>query len=182
MKRFEIQKLKNYLKASLKNKVSINDKIIIRYIMLGFIGLSAMSYGSWLSINDNTGAAGSDGGNGNDHGSDNTKNNTILALYKDEYKTDHSVIIGAGGQTYAKGSENVVIGFNTKSEGKQSVVIGANTKSELERSVILGNNSYVYKDYFKINNGVNDGDGQGVAIGNSVYSTGQATSIGNNTY
>uniref|UniRef100_UPI000AD75C05 hypothetical protein n=1 Tax=Streptobacillus moniliformis TaxID=34105 RepID=UPI000AD75C05 len=111
MKRFEIQKLKNYLKASLKNKVSINDKIIIRYIMLGFIGLSAMSYGSWLSINDNTGAAGSDGGGSNTtHGSDNQKNNTILALYKDEYKTDHSVIIGAGGKTYGKGLENVVIG------------------------------------------------------------------------
>ncbi|QXW65420.1 OmpA family protein [Streptobacillus moniliformis] len=183
MKRFEIQKLKNYLKASLKNKVSINDKIIIRYIMLGFIGLSAMSYGSWLSINDNTGAAGSDGGGSNTtHGSDNTKNNTILALYKDEYKTDHSVIIGAGGKTYGKGSENVVIGFNANSEKSQSVVIGANTKSDLQNSVILGSKSYVYKDHFNIGNGVTEDDGQGVAIGNSVFSTAQATSIGNNTY
>ncbi|WP_081256319.1 adhesin, partial [Streptobacillus moniliformis] len=183
MRNIKIQKVEKFLKSSLKNKISVNDKTVIKYIMLGFIGLSAMSYGSWLSINDNTGAAGSDGGGSNTtHGSDNQKNNTILALYKDEYKTDHSVIIGAGGKTYGKGSENVVIGFNAKSEKQQNVVIGANTKSDLQNSVILGNNSYVYKDYFKINNGVNDGDGQGVAIGNSVFSTAQATSIGNNTY
>ncbi|WP_081256584.1 adhesin, partial [Streptobacillus moniliformis] len=177
MKDIKVQKLKSFL----KNKVSINDKLVIRYFILGIAGLSAMSYGAYLAIDDSKGTIGKSGKSSED-GEYNSKDNIILAKYESENKTSSSVVIGAGGKTYAKGSENVVIGFNTKSEGKQSVVIGANTKSELERSVILGNNSYVYKDYFKINNGVNDGDGQGVAIGNSVYSTGQATSIGNNTY
>uniref|UniRef100_UPI0009C0BEAB adhesin n=1 Tax=Streptobacillus moniliformis TaxID=34105 RepID=UPI0009C0BEAB len=177
MKDIKVQKLKSFL----KNKVSINDKLVIRYFILGIAGLSAMSYGAYLAIDDSKGTIGKSGKSSED-GEYNSKDNIILAKYESGNKTSSSVVIGAGGKTYAKGSENVVIGFNAKSEGKQSVVIGANTKSELERSVILGNNSYVYKDYFKINNGVNDGDGQGVAIGNSVYSTGQATSIGNNTY
>ncbi|WP_155732642.1 adhesin, partial [Streptobacillus moniliformis] len=183
MRNIKIQKVEKFLKSSLKNKISVNDKIVIKYIMLGFIGLSAMSYGSWLSINDNTGAAGSDGGGSNTtHGSDNQKNNTILALYDNSYNTSSSVIIGAGGKTYGKGSENVVIGFNAKSEKQQNVVIGANTKSDLQNSVILGNKSYVYKDHFGITNYIQDSDGQGVAVGNSVFSTAQATSIGNNTY
>ncbi|WP_155731291.1 hypothetical protein, partial [Streptobacillus moniliformis] len=111
MRNIKIQKVEKFLKSSLKNKISVNDKTVIKYIMLGFIGLSAMSYGSWLSINDNTGAAGSDGGGSNTtHGSDNQKNNTILALYDNSYNTSSSVIIGAGGKTYGKGSENVVIG------------------------------------------------------------------------
>ncbi|WP_196760449.1 hypothetical protein, partial [Streptobacillus moniliformis] len=105
-----------------------------------------------------------------------------LALYDNSYNTSSSVIIGAGGKTYGKGLENVVIGFNAKSEKQQNVVIGANTKSDLQNSVILGNKSYVYKDHFGITNYIQDSDGQGVAVGNSVFSTAQATSIGNNTY
>ncbi|CAM3163504.1 hypothetical protein STRA110950_04335 [Streptobacillus ratti] len=177
MKDIKVQKLKSFL----KNKVSINDKLVIRYFILGIAGLSAMSYGSWLAINDSTGTVGKSGVTSED-GENNSKNNVILAKYENTNNTSSSVVIGAGGQTYAKGSENVVIGFNAISEKSQSVVIGANTKSDLQNSVILGSKSYVYKDHFNIGNGVTEDDGQGVAIGNSVYSTGQATSIGNNTY
>ncbi|ACZ00662.1 hypothetical protein [Streptobacillus moniliformis] len=50
MKNFKMKELKSYL----KHKVSINEKTIIRYIMLGFVGLSLISYSSWnfLAINN----------------------------------------------------------------------------------------------------------------------------------
>ncbi|WP_081265308.1 adhesin, partial [Streptobacillus moniliformis] len=181
MKKMKKIEIKKFLKSSLKNKVSIDEKTVLRYIILGFAGLSAMSYGSWLAINDSTGTVGKSGVTSED-GENNSKNNVILAKYENTNNTSSSVVIGAGGKTYGKGSENVVIGFNANSEKSQSVVIGANTKSDLQNSVILGSKSYVYKDHFNIGNGVTEDDGQGVAIGNSVFSTAQATSIGNNTY
>ncbi|WP_081256458.1 YadA-like family protein, partial [Streptobacillus moniliformis] len=181
MKKMKKIEIKKFLKSSLKNKVSIDEKTVLRYIILGFAGLSAMSYGSWLAINDSTGTVGKSGVTSED-GENNSKNNVILAKYENTNNTSSSVVIGAGGKTYGKGSENVVIGFNAISEKSQSVVIGANTKSDLQNSVILGSKSYVYKDHFNIGNGVTEDDGQGVAIGNSVFSTAQATSIGNNTY
>uniref|UniRef100_UPI0009BD5A7A adhesin n=1 Tax=Streptobacillus moniliformis TaxID=34105 RepID=UPI0009BD5A7A len=181
MKKMKKIEIKKFLKSSLKNKVSIDEKTVLRYIILGFAGLSAMSYGSWLAINDSTGTVGKSGVTSED-GENNSKNNVILAKYENTNNTSSSVVIGAGGKTYGKGSENVVIGFNAISEKSQSVVIGANTKSDLQNSVILGSKSYVYKDHFNIGNGVEENDGQGVAVGNSVFATGQATSIGNNTY
>ncbi|WP_155733043.1 adhesin, partial [Streptobacillus moniliformis] len=176
MKKIEIKK---FLKSSLKNKVSINEKMVLRYLLIGIAGLSAMSYGAYLAIDDTKGTVGAAK---DPNGEYNDKSNVILAKYESKNNTSSSVVIGAGGKTYAKGSENVVIGFNAKSDKQQSVVIGANTKTDLQNSVILGNNSYVYKDHFNIGNGVEENDGQGVAVGNSVFATGQATSIGNNTY
>uniref|UniRef100_UPI000ACB0826 hypothetical protein n=1 Tax=Streptobacillus notomytis TaxID=1712031 RepID=UPI000ACB0826 len=177
MKNIKTYELKKILKNTLKNKVSINDKTVIRYLIFGFMGLSTMSYGSWLAINDGTGTVGKSGVSGRD-GENNNKNNIILAKYENQYNTEHSVVIGAGGKTHAKGSENVVIGFNAISEKAESVVIGANTKSDIKKSVVLGSHAHVYKDHFNINNGVGDSDEQGVAIGNAVFSTAQATSVG----
>ncbi|WP_064581003.1 YadA-like family protein [Streptobacillus moniliformis] len=178
----KIQELRRFLKSSLKNKVSVNEKTVLRYMMLGFVGLSTISNAAWLAINETNGTVGTSTNGSSPQGENNTKNNIILSKYDSSYNTDHSVVIGAGGKTYAKRKENVVIGYNAQSEKQQSVVIGANTKSDLQNSVVLGNNSYVYKNNFNTNNGVTDDDGQGVAVGNSVYSTAQATSLGNNTY
>ncbi|WP_074436725.1 hypothetical protein [Streptobacillus notomytis] len=175
------QELRRHLKSSLKEKVSINDRTVIRYMMLGFIGVTTISHGAWLAINDGTGTVGKSGSSSND-GENNSKNNIILSKYDNAYNTEHSVIIGAGGKTYGKGLENVVIGFNAKSENKQSVVIGANTKSDLQNSVVLGSHAYVYQNHFNTSNGVSKDDGQGVAVGSAVFSTAQATSVGNNTY
>ncbi|WP_331250197.1 hypothetical protein, partial [Streptobacillus moniliformis] len=148
MKKIEIKK---FLKSSLKNKVSINEKMVLRYLLIGIAGLSAMSYGAYLAIDDTKGTVGAAK---DPNGEYNDKSNVILAKYESKNNTSSSVVIGAGGKTYAKGSENVVIGFNAKSDKQQSVVIGANTKTDLQNSVILGNNSYVYKDHFNIGNGV----------------------------
>ncbi|WP_155733031.1 hypothetical protein, partial [Streptobacillus moniliformis] len=105
MKDIKVQKLKSFL----KNKVSINDKLVIRYFILGIAGLSAMSYGAYLAIDDSKGTIGKSGKSSED-GEYNSKYNIILAKYESENKTSSSVVIGAGGKTYAKGSENVVIG------------------------------------------------------------------------
>ncbi|WP_155731504.1 adhesin, partial [Streptobacillus moniliformis] len=181
MKKSKIHEIKKILKYSLKNKVSITDKTIITYFILGFGGLYTLSYGSWLAINDTNGTVGKYNSS-KDDGENNTKNNIVLTYYNGQDNVSHSVIIGAGKKTYGKGTENVVIGFNAQSEKPQNVVIGANTKSDLQNSVILGNNSYVYRDKFGVTSSMSTDDGQGVSIGNAVYSTGQATSIGNNTY
>ncbi|WP_081258744.1 adhesin, partial [Streptobacillus moniliformis] len=181
MKKSKIHEIKKILKYSLKNKVSITDKTIITYFILGFGGLYTLSYGSWLAINDTNGTVGKYNSS-KDDGENNTKNNIVLTYYNSQDNVSHSVIIGAGKKTYGKGLENVVIGFNAQSEKSQNVVIGANTKSDLQNSVILGNNSYVYRDKFGVTSSMSTDDGQGVSIGNAVYSTGQATSIGNNTY
>ncbi|WP_143605286.1 hypothetical protein, partial [Streptobacillus notomytis] len=174
----KIQELRRHLKSSLKEKVSINDRTVIRYMMLGFIGVTTISHGAWLAINETNGTVGTSTGGSSPQGENNSKNNIILAKYDNAYNTEHSVIIGAGGKTYGKGLENVVIGFNAKSENKQSVVIGANTKSDLQNSVVLGSHAYVYQNHFNTSNGVSKDDGQGVAVGSAVFSTAQATSVG----
>ena len=43
----KMQELKRWLKRSLKEKVSINDKTVITFLMLGFIGLGTIVEAAW---------------------------------------------------------------------------------------------------------------------------------------
>ena len=47
-KNFRLQELKRWLKTSLKNKISINDKTVITYLMLGFAGFGMIAEAGWV--------------------------------------------------------------------------------------------------------------------------------------
>ena len=51
-KNFKLQELKRWLKTSLKNKISINEKTVIAYLMLGFAGFGMIAEAAWVKGGD----------------------------------------------------------------------------------------------------------------------------------
>ncbi|QXW65421.1 hypothetical protein KX935_06450 [Streptobacillus moniliformis] len=176
MKNFKMKELKSYL----KHKVSINEKTIIRYIMLGFVGLSLISYSSWnfLAINNEAGTVGISKNSSNPQGENENSNNNSVIIGADTesnledskgkgitvgnyvFPTTSPTSIGKSSILLREGAVTVanVRGMNTN--GKNSIAYGDGSKATAPNSIVLGIKSYILGDK-------NQGDS--IIIGNNAY-------------
>ncbi len=176
-KNINIRELERWLKSSLKNKVSIDSRSVIAYLMMGFAGLmmSTIAEARWttqpLKIDGD--------------------NNSRVSIWDADGRTgDGSVILTRSDRINKELVNSVVIGTGGNKPGQS----GTLDTQKLEINI---------EGYDPSNNGFNSGivaigsvrvhsnphgigrtgtGGQAVAIGNDVTSTSQAVAIGNNTY
>jgi len=174
-KNFKLQELKRWLKTSLKNKISINEKTVIAYLMLGFAGFGTIAEAGWTNPWRQIYYYNKEGGETADaftFGWDEEKNKvgsgSVMITKGAEINTKlmNSVVIGYGGAGgTGKPAESQQLKINVESDGHGIVAIG---------SVRVQSNPH---EIGRTGNG-----GQAVAIGNDITSTSQAVAIGNNTY
>ena len=173
-KNFRLQELKRWLKTSLKNKISINDKTVITYLMLGFVGFGMIAEAAWTK--DQSWADGAD--------------HAKMALLDGKDKAgDGSVILTKGDRINKTLVNSVVIGLGGNKPGESGTLESQKLKIEVE-DYSSGNNfnsGIVAIGSVRVQSnphgiGRTGTGGQAVAIGNDVTSTSQAVAIGNNTY
>ena len=177
-KNVNIRELERWLKSSLKNKISIDSRSVIAYLMMGFAGLmiSTVSNAGWTT----TQPIKVDG-----------DNNSRISVWDATGKTgDGSVILSRSDRINKELVNSVVIGTGGNKPGQSGTLDTQKLAIDIE-------------GYDPSNNGFNSGivaigsvrvhsnphgvgrtgtGGQAVAIGNDVTSTSQAVAIGNNTY
>ena len=158
-KNFKLQELKRWLKTSLKNKISINEKTVIAYLMLGFAGFGTIAEAGWVK------AQSKDGGR---------------IIWDDEWQKPgaNSVVLGDDNNGKVRNnSEIVVIGFGSDEKtmvdegGRKSVAIGIGAKVLKDPYGFRSEDSANYKTA-----------GQGVAVGSNAVTTDQAVALGNDSY
>ena len=170
--KLQFQEIKRWLKTSLKNKVSINNKTIITYLMLGLVGVSNIAFSGWSYKNIRVNAEGS-----------NNAPNAVRSLTVDfadgETKTDNgSIIFAEGHRINTKLKNSVVIGY---AQGKKSQKLEIDVENgDSEHSIIAIGSAKVLSNPYLL--GRTGSGGQAVSIGSEVVSTTQAVAIGNNTY
>ena len=176
-KNFRLQELKRWLKTSLKNKISINDKTVITYLMLGFAGFGMIAEAgwsnSWGEIQYYTKNPYTESADAFTFGwsaeRDKVGQGSVMITKGAQVnqKLMNSVVIGygGGGTTSDNDAESQKLKIDVESAGHGIVAIG---------SVRVQSNPH---SIGRTGNG-----GQAVAIGNDVTSTSQAVAIGNNTY
>ena len=169
----QFHEIKRWLKRSLKKKISINNRTIIMYLMLGLVGVGNITFSAWTWKE----AIWADGDHNKRMALLNSKNiaGDGSILLTDEIKKkdengnptsanisslENSVIIGLGGAT---GSQKVDI----QVEGGARGLVG------------IGNIGIYSNPH---NTGRTGSGGQAVAIGDNVTSTSQSVAIGNETY
>ena len=170
--KLQLQEIKRWLKTSLKNKVSINNKTIITYLMLGLVGVSNIAFSGWSYKSIRVNAEGS-----------NNAPNAVRSLTVDfadgETKTDNgSIIFAEGHRINTKLKNSVVIGY---AQGKKSQKLEIDVENgDSEHSIIAIGSAKVLSNPYLL--GRTGSGGQAVSIGSEVVSTTQAVAIGNNTY
>ena len=178
-KNINIRELERWLKSSLKNKVSIDSRSVIAYLMMGFAGLmiSTIANAGWsnkwgqIEYYDKTASGNADAFTFGWAAEKNVTGEGSVMITKGDRinnRLQNSVVIGyGGGGTPAPGfnPETQKLKIQVESDGHGVVAIG---------SVRVESNPH---DVGRTGNG-----GQAVAIGNDVTSTSQAVAIGNNTY
>ena len=169
----QFHEIKRWLKRSLKKKISINNRTIIMYLMLGLVGVGNITFSAWTWKE----AIWADGAGNKRMALLNSKNiaGDGSILLTDEIKKkdangdptttnisslENSVIIGLGGAT---GSQKVDIQVENGARG----LVG------------IGNIGIYSNPH---NTGSTGTGGQAVAIGDNVTSTSQAVAIGNETF
>ncbi len=177
-KNINIRELERWLKSSLKNKVSIDSRSVIAYLMMGFAGLmmSTIANANWT---DKQVFADGDGSgkmallNAKDRTEDASVFLTRVVKYKDENDGNKQK------DTINRGLRNsVVIGIGDANEKAQTNIIEVD---EGARGIVaVGSGVRVMSNPHTI--GSTGNGGQSVAIGNDITSTSQAVAIGNNTY
>ena len=177
-KNFKLQELKRWLKTSLKNKISINEKTVITYLMMGFAGLmiSAVANANWIADKTNyihfdngqQGYAGSLNINATNTGRTDDLG-TVFIAKKDSANRPlrDSVVIGFGENNGAQKNEITVEEFSSGTGYAKGIVA-------------VGSGVRIHSNPHQL--GRTGTGGQAVAIGNDITSTSQAVAIGNNTY
>ena len=176
--KLQLQEIKRWLKTSLKNKVSINNKTIITYLMLGLVGVGMIVEAAWSNQPVRI------------DGENNKKKMTVLEAVQNVTGrgsvifADHEKINNTDEHGNKKNplTNSVIIGFGDSDARGQSMEIDVKKEPETVRNgiVAIGAVKVSYNPF-----GAGDGLGKGsqaVAIGNDVASTSQAVAIGNNTY
>ena len=176
--KLQLQEIKRWLKTSLKNKVSINSKTIITYLMLGLVGVGTIVEAAWSNQPVRI------------DGENNKKKMTVLEATQNVTGrgsvifADHEKINNTDEHGNKKNplTNSVIIGFGDLDARGQSMEIDVKKEPETVRNgiVAIGAVKVSYNPF-----GAGDGLGKGsqaVAIGNDVASTSQAVAIGNNTY
>ena len=176
----KMQELKRWLKRSLKKKVSINDKTVISFLMLGFLGFGVITESAWSDRKLKGDGA-------------NPKKLTVDFGDGEQKTGTGSVIFAEGSAINTALTNSVVVGYGTTNEKGQYMKIaveneGATGIVALGAVRVLSNPFYEtipdksdpdYRNYLA---GRTGNGGQAVAIGNDVTSTSQAVAIGNNTF
>ena len=173
-KNFKLQELKRWLKTSLKNKISINEKTVITYLMLGFAGFGTIAEAAWSNSGFKI-----DGDN----------NSRIAGFDANEKTGDGSVILSRSNRINKTLVNSVVIGIGGNRPGESGTLDTQKLEINVE-DYSSGNNfnsGIVAIGSVRVhsnphNLGRTGTGGQAVAIGNDVTSTSQAVAIGNNTY
>ena len=177
-KNINIRELERWLKSSLKNKVSIDNRSVIAYLMMGFAGLmiSTVANANWTTSQplkvdgDNNSRVSIWDANGK------TGDGSVILSRSDRINKElvNSVVIGLGGNNPGQAGtlETQKLGINI--EGYDPSNNGFNSGIVAIGSVRVHSNPHGV--------GRTGTGGQAVAIGNDVTSTSQAVAIGNNTY
>ena len=179
-KNFRLQELKRWLKTSLKNKISINDKTVITYLMLGFAGFGMIAEAGW--VKDQAWADGDGSGkmamlSGKDKAGNASVLLTTSTTYKDENNQTKSTI-------NRELRNSVVIGIGDTSERAQTNIIDvdeyASGQNYAKGIVAIGSGVRVMSNPHGL--GSTGNGGQAVAIGNDITATSQSVAIGGNVY
>ena len=181
-KNFRLQELKRWLKTSLKNKISINDKTVITYLMLGFAGFGMIAEAGW--VRDQAWADGDGSGK--------------MAMLSGKDKAGNASVLLTTSTTYIDKNDGNRSKPTINRELRNSVVIGIGDTNERAQTNIIEVDPYASgENYAKgivaIGSGVRvmsnphglgstGNGGQAVAIGNDVTATSQSVAIGGNVY
>ena len=181
-KNFRLQELKRWLKTSLKNKISINDKTVITYLMLGFAGFGMIAEAGW--VKDQAWADGDGSGRmAMLTGKDKAGNASVLLTTSTKYidKNDGN----RQKPTINRELRNsVVIGIGDTNERAQTNIIDvdpyASGENYAKGIVAIGSGVRVMSNPHGL--GSTGNGGQAVAIGNDITATSQSVAIGGNVY
>ena len=158
MKNIKLQELKRYLKSQLKNKISINSKTIIAFLIMGFMGLSTISFSRWeyIRIEDNKIRP---------DGNKITQPSEGSILLTDNNSSDnmkYAIVIGYG-----------VDNLKTKIEASTTQPV---------KSVAIGIGAQVLMNPFNFRSNEAGEGHQGVALGSNAVTTDQGVAVGNDVY
>ena len=172
--KLQLQEIKRWLKTSLKNKVSINNKTIITYLMLGLVGVSNIAFSGWNWSFKNVKIYAERANN-----APNAVRSLTVDFADGDTKTDNgSVIFAEGHRINTKLKNSVVIGY---AQGKKSQKLEIDVENgDSEHSIVAIGSAKVLSNPYQL--GRTGSGGQAVSIGSEVVSTTQAVAIGNNTY
>lgn len=171
----KIQELKRWLKRSLKNKISVDDKTVITFLMLGFISFGVIAEAAWTA--DKLKHIHYDLGDSNNAGA--LSINTIADRGK---AGNGTVLIANNNNINAELKNSVIIGFGEKTGNQVTKIDVENGASGIVALGIVKVLSNPSRFLTPIDDSADTKEGtKAVAIGNNVTSTTRAIGIGNNT-
>ena len=158
MKNIKLQELKRYLKSQLKNKISINSKTIIAFLIMGFMGLSTISFSRWDYIRIEDNKIRPDGNNITQP----SEGSILLTDNNSSNNMKYAIVIGYG-----------VDNLKTKIEASTTQPV---------KSVAIGIGAQVLMDPFNFRSNEAGEGHQGVALGSNAVTTDQGVAVGNDVY
>ena len=173
-KNIKLQELKRWLKTSLKNKVSINQKTVITYLMLGiagFFGLSLDLRAAWVE-NDQVKYYVNFDGDGRFIASGNNRDKALIG----------SVIIANSNNINVPLGDSVVLGYKAtvNIEAPSTLTINGRFATNFNKGIIALGNVKISNNPYEL--GRTGNGGQSIAIGDFATSTSQSVAIGSDTY
>ncbi|MDK9579918.1 hypothetical protein QQA45_00010 [Sneathia sanguinegens] len=158
MKNIKLQELKRYLKSQLKNKISINSKTIIAFLIMGFMGLSTISFSRWDYIRIEDNKIRPDGNNITNP----SEGSILLTDNNSSENMKYAIVIGYG-----------VDNLKTKIEASTTQPV---------KSVAIGVGAQVLMNPFNFRSNEAGEGHQGVALGSNAVTTDQGVAVGNDVY
>ena len=158
MKNIKLQELKRYLKSQLKNKISINSKTIIAFLIMGFMGLSTISFSRWDYIRIEDNKIRPDGNNITNP----SEGSILLTDNNSSENMKYGIVIGYG-----------VDNLKTKIEASTTQPV---------KSVAIGIGAQVLMNPFNFRSNEAGEGHQGVALGSNAVTTDQGVAVGNDVY
>ena len=173
-KNIKLQELKRWLKTSLKNKVSINQKTVITYLMLGiagFFGLSLDLRAAWVDKDEVKYYVNFDG-DGRFIASGNNRDKALIG----------SVIIANSNNINVPLGDSVVLGYKASVdiEAPSTLTINGRFATNFNKGIIALGNVKISNNPYEL--GRTGNGGQSIAIGDFATSTSQSVAIGSDTY
>lgn len=127
--------VKRWLKTNLKNKVSINSKSILTFLMLGIVSNGLIANADVVNEYDGKIHIGKDNTVGNG-------NNVTIGQYNSNTSAE-AVVIGTTNGTQQNASQSVILGAKNTLRGQQSVVIGNDVMGLGDSVVAIGSDDKV---------------------------------------
>ena len=127
--------VKRWLKTNLKNKVSINSKSILTFLMLGLVSNGLIANADVVNEYDGKIHIGKDNTVGNG-------NNVTIGQYNSNTSAE-AVVIGTTNGTQENASQSVILGTKNTLRGQQSVVIGNDVMGLGDSVVAIGSDDKV---------------------------------------